>query len=355
METLLPILEGVSTFLLGLSILLVSLNFILAIIEIATICTIHAPKRQTFADIRVKEEQFQTIIAPAMGALISGLLVSISASFLYSNLVNESKDWYRYAGIGVFFIAALSLVFTINLALRGGAQAAELARNPFTIRAAAEEFTDDPRHCPVDPDTLSENLKNWTKHRSAHSLNVDRDIELSDLDEKLDLSARLRKFSALPSSFIIYLMSIRRVPFRFVWPLFGPVLFLLSVLAVLLTDQEFEGSTPLQWWKPLLIALLIGVVSVLFYGTTRGNRARLWHRVNQIGQIRAEAAVSAAKSKQDAIKVEDERLKRVLLMADKFLESPRETAADKASRDTETENAPRAITIGRFYIEIRRK
>lgn len=339
-------LEKANTFLSNFSILLVALNFILTFIEISTICTIHPPKRQTFADIRVKEEQFQTIIAPAMAALVSGLLVSISASFFYSNLVNESKDWYRYVGLGVFFAAALSLIFTINLALKGGAQAAELARNPFTIRAAAEEFTDDPRYGPVDPGTLSENLKDWTRNRSAHAFNLDRDIDCSDFDKKLDSSAKMSKWPGLKSSLKIYYLSVRRMPFRFGWPLIGPALLLVSVFVKILIDQDLDSSGVSQWWRPLLNALLFGMISVLFYGTARGNRARLWHRVYQIGRVRAEAAVAEAEKEQDAIRTEDERLKRVLREADKFFGDSCNIEKEKDMFD---------LTIGRVCIRIRRR
>ncbi|MGP5027070.1 hypothetical protein ACTXI4_18145, partial [Glutamicibacter ardleyensis] len=71
-------METITTLLIGGGGLWVSLSFLLGIVELATLRTIRPPKRQTFTYIRLAATQYQTVFAPAMGALLSGLMVSIA-------------------------------------------------------------------------------------------------------------------------------------------------------------------------------------------------------------------------------------------------------------------------------------
>ena len=91
-------MESFVTALIGTGGLLVIVNLLAGILELATIRTIRPPEHRTFTYIRLAANQNQTIFAPALGALVSGLLVSISASFFYEGLRLSEPFWYRYAG-----------------------------------------------------------------------------------------------------------------------------------------------------------------------------------------------------------------------------------------------------------------
>lgn len=313
-------MTAVWTALLSISVMLIVANLLFATLELATVRTVHPPKRQSFATVRASEEQFQTIIAPAIGALASGLLVSISASFFYSSLVGDGGNAYRIAGLGVFFAAGLSLVLTIGMALKRGVQAAEIARNPFTIRAAAEEYADDPRRAPIGPEALSQNLEVWTQYRSARSLNLDLNAEAPKLDATLDSTICSRGlWSALLDSLTVFLFAVARFPFRFGWPIIGLILLPTSVIGIVITGQALAPSAVPRLLAMFALTMGLSAFSVIFYGSTRGNRARLWHRVNHSGKLEAQKAIEKAAAVQDEIRTEEDLQKRVLEEADRLL------------------------------------
>lgn len=90
-----------------------SLSFLLGIVELATLRTIRPPKRQTFTYIRLAATQYQTVFAPAMGALLSGLMVSIAGSFFYESFIEQGDSWKQLAGVVAFIVGAIALTATL--------------------------------------------------------------------------------------------------------------------------------------------------------------------------------------------------------------------------------------------------
>lgn len=340
-------MTAVWTALLSISFVLIAANLLFAILELTTVRTVHPPKRQSFATVRASEEQFQTIMAPAVGALASGLLVSISASFFYSSLVGDGGNAHRIAGLGVFFAAGLSLALTIGMALKRGVQAAEIARNPFTIRAAAEEYANDPRRAPVGPETLSQNLEIWTQYRSARSFNLELNAEAPKLDATLDSTICSRGFwSALLDSLAVFLFAVARFPFRFGWPIIGHILLPTSIIGIVITGETLAPSAAPRLLTMFALTMCLSTFSVLFYGTARGNRARLWHRVNHSGKLEAQSAIVKAAAIQDEIRTQEDLQKRVLEEADRLLSN---SAADGPPQNAFT------FSFGRIRLEFSRK
>lgn len=310
--------------LFGLGIVLVAASYVLGIAEMAMIRTIHPPRPTSFSSIRATDAQYQNVVVPAMAALFSGLFVSISASFFYQNIVEPGVGWYQYAGLGAFALSAVALVVTLRAALKGAGQASYLANNPFVIRAAAEEYAEDPRRGVLEPDFLAGQLAQWKAHIAARSLNISADVEC-DVEPILREASKTRGFlrSALPS-LRVYLAAFNRFPIRFGFPFLGLVLFILGLLLI-------SSSIPHSTLVNLLtsVFLLVAVFSVVFFGVARGNRARLWYRVNETAVTQAVTALSAALEAQRRLAVDEARRERVLQNADRVLASVEATERDR--------------------------
>lgn len=210
-------MESFVTALIGTGGLLVIVNLLAGILELATIRTIRPPEHRTFTYIRLAANQNQTIFAPALGALVSGLLVSISASFFYEGLRFSEPFWYRYAGVASFFAAGFALVVTLRSAIKGVGDPSELANDPFTIRAAAEEYSEDARRATLSPEFLEKRLSQWERDLPGHSLNISRKSDakrvLGVLDKAAATTGLLRSTRASSS---VYMAALAEFPLRFV-------------------------------------------------------------------------------------------------------------------------------------------
>ena len=334
--------DSITTFLLGGGGTLLLLNLVLGIVELLTLRTIRPPKRKSFAHIRLAETQFQTVIAPAMGAIISGLFVSLAASFLYSGLTSESESWHQNVGGVVFFAGVIVLMVTLRLFLKGVGEPTELTRDPFTIRAAAEESAAHPRQSTLGVDVLNQQLCDWKRYISAHSMDLSARRASDRLDRELHRAKKKQGFwTAMWLSFRIYYAASLRFPFRFGWPLLGFTLYGCGVVwfAVGVAELDFTGSS--RPWFVVALHLGIAAAVTLFYFIMRGNRARLLHRIHLDAFVDAREAIEKAKEAHSAVKDEDALLQRVIDHADSFF---RHTAPN-----------PKAHTIfrlGRFRVSV---
>ncbi|MDA4894228.1 hypothetical protein PFZ55_45965 [Streptomyces sp. MS2A] len=312
-------MEDLTTILIGFGGLSVVACLVLSLVEFATVRIIRAPERRTFTYIRLAETQFQTIVAPAMGALLSGLFISISASFFYEGFTRETEDWRQAAGGLTFIAGAVALALTLRSALKGVGEPAALAKDPFTIRAAADEYVTQPREALLTPQVLTTQLAGWAAQIPARSLNVSADVESHRLTEALDRAADATGVRAIWPSFRVYVAALSRFPFRFGWPTLGLTVFCIGVLWYAFAFADFETRNP---WAPVLasaIMISIGAFLTALYGVARGNRARLWHRVNRRALIDARDAIRRAEQARAVVVEEDARMQRVLTRADDYL------------------------------------
>ena len=106
---------------------------------------------------------------------------------------------------------------------------------------------------------------------------------------------------------------------RFAWPLLGALMFLAGSTWYGFVFADIEVK---YWWGPVravVVIVAIAVVPTLIYCVARGNRARLWHRVNRKAVEDARTALECAQNSKASVEEEDSVLRRVLERSDKFL------------------------------------
>lgn len=354
-------METVTTTLIGVGVLICIMSLILGIVEISTLKLIRPPKQKTFSYIRLAATQYQTIFVPALGAMVSGLFVSLAASFFYLGLTGKPAEawtcnpaealtgkpaaawrcnpaealtgipeetWPQWVGAIMFISGAIALAVTLRAAFKGVGEPSELASDPFTIRAAAEEYAADPRRGTLDPAFLDAKLSDWMTFIPTRAMNISstRGMKKSStnrseiLGEVLDASSEKKSWrGGIGASIRVYFAALRRFPFRFMWPLIGFLSLETGVFLFAFTEAELDFLGSIRPYVALAVALVLPALSTLFYFTTRGNRARLWHRVNLVAIEDARKSISAARQAQEDITAENARIKQVMQSADDFL------------------------------------
>lgn len=221
---------------------------------------------------------------------------------------------------------------TLWSVIKGVGDPVELARDPFSIRAAADESAAAPRRGGLDPQILTQQLDAWEAGTSGHSMNLSVKGTSSRLDESLAQAAQAHRFwiSAF-CALRVYYAAFLRFPFRFGWPFLG--------FALLVAGSVWYGIGPAGLnfatsWRPWIVVgrfAIVGAVATLFYCATRGNRARLWHRINLLALKDARNAIVQATIAQASVADENALMQRVLAKADKFLQQD-DAASGKADR-----------------------
>lgn len=330
--------------LLGIGTLLIISNAFLGTSELAAVRTIRAPKREGFATIKFSQAQRRDIFVPAFSALVSGFLVSLSASFLYEDLLDARRQWQGLAGLAAFAAAALFLVITLKTVLKGTGQPDELARDPFSIRAAAEEYSENPRAAAASPDLLSRRLDEWEEFISVRSMGYSADRQGRHLEECLRRAANARGWSsAIILSLRVYIEALRRFPPRSSWPVWG--FLILSAGAIGYATIEVRLNFIQSWrpWLAVAVFVMIGAISVIYYAVARGNSARLWHRIYTTALVEAREAITSARDAQASlIATEADRIQ----MEERFKEFLQNNSRLKSRGKTV------CISLGKFQIKI---
>lgn len=269
-----------TTILIGVGGLLIGLFLILGVAELALLRTIRPPKQKTFAHIRLAENQYQTIIVPALGALVSGLFVSISASFFFESFSENVDEGRQIAGVLTFLAGAAVLAIMLSAVVKGVGEPKELARDPFTIRAAAEEFAADPRRSPLDPNFLTQRVDEWEKLMSTRAMNITAEKASPQLEKVLERALAQNGFwHCVAASWRIYLAALARFPLRFCWPLVSFVMLSTGTIWYAIAGAELDFFSSWRPWFAVGVFVIPSAAIVLFYAAARGNRARLWYRV----------------------------------------------------------------------------
>lgn len=331
--------------LMGVGILWVSGNLFLGFAELVTLPTIRPPKRQTFAHIRLTATQYQTVFAPAMGALVSGVFVSLSASFFYASFTEQQDSWHRLAGVASLLAGAIALVVTLWSLLRDAGEPETLARDPFSIRAAADESAANPWRGGLDPEVLTYRLNEWEDSISAHSMNLSVKGTSSLLETYLNKPTQKGGSSfSLLHCLKIYYAALLRFPWKFCWPLLGFTILLIGIVGFVIGPTELKFATSLRPWAVIGGFVVGGAVATIFYCAARGNRARLWHAINLVALEKAREAISEAQSAHTSARDQNLLLQKVLLNANKFLQQD----------STALHNDERTILrLGKFRLSIR--
>lgn|GEM_PF-5502555 len=299
---------------------------VLGVTELASIRSIRPPAEQTFSRIRGTTLQYQTVFLPAVGALISGLFVSLSASFFYAGVTGQSEPWQEMVGLALFVVAFVALVITLRSALKNAGDPADMARDPFTIRAAADEYASAPRRALLEPGLLRSQLEEWEGNIVARSLGLAGSAQSPLLRRHLDAAAAANGVgAALPLSLKLYFAACRRFPIRLGWSVIGGGAFVVGAVLVVIAELDAGWMASWRTWAGLaVLALISGAVMALvvaFYGWARGNRARLWHAIYLRALLDARRAVGRADAAYVDLGRDRARTLRILDRADAFFET----------------------------------
>lgn len=152
--------------LIGLTILCCG---VAGIVNLATLYTIRLPRRVPFPTIRRRALSVRDIIVPGILALLTGVLISLAGAFLFDGLNHGTTGAFE---TGVLIFVGVNVVFAIvgTVWFRGGMEIGDLAKDPFTIAAAAKSLYG---ASPDDADTLrtlSRNHQEWKERQSALAL-----------------------------------------------------------------------------------------------------------------------------------------------------------------------------------------
>lgn len=332
-----------TTALIGVGGLLTGLFLILGVAELTLLRTIRPPRQKTFAHIRLAENQYQTIVVPALGALIAGLFVSISAAFFVESFSTGVDGGRQIAGILTFLAGAAVLAIMLSSVLTGVGEPKELARDPFTIRAAAEEFASDPRRSPLAPGFLTQRMDEWAKLMSTRALNITAEKASPGVEKVLERTRAQSGFwRCLTASWRIYIAAMARFPFRFCWPLVSVAMLSTGTIWYAIAEAELDFFTSWRPWLAVGVFVIPGIAIVMFYAAARGNRARLWYGVYVEALAHARGAIRDAHAADAAVKRADAVRQSVIDRADAFLRGDEPAEAERGL----------SVTVGRFRLSL---
>ncbi|MDO5646243.1 MAG: hypothetical protein Q4G21_11245 [Dermabacter sp.] len=330
-------METFATGLVCVGGILVAVNLILGFLELANIPNIRLREPQTFNNIRIVENLHQTVIKPAIIALVTGLFVSLSASFLYEGLTSQSSR-HLLAGAVTLNVAVLFLGFLLQQILEGVSEHPEIANNPFTICAKAEEITTNPHREELNSDNLALQLNEWEKYIGTHSLNLSvkvdspclerrrqqhlekRIVEREErLKRRLEQASQAQGFrSAICRSLHVYGTALRWSLIRFGWPLLGFTLSMVGAVWYAIGPAELNFTASWMRWAFVASVATLSAVPTLFYCVMRGNRAQLLYRRNLREIDDARKAIDSAATAHAEVAEEEARFKRALARAELF-------------------------------------
>lgn len=340
---------------LGAAVLLSALCGVAAVGELVTTASVKPAPKRAFALLRAGENQFKTVIAPALAALISGCLVSISASYFFKVSQGQGDDIDQLTGTIFFVVAGLALVITLRIVLGRNREVLEFIRTPAQIRSAADAVCENPQAPPLEVDVLRARLVTWEESIAARSLEVRRDVSAVSLHRALRASRNARSFpSCVRASLRIQISAVRRFPLSFGVPLLVVPLYLVGLLVTITPELTFSLRSVLA----TLVMMLIGVLPVACYYAARGNRARRTFQITLLEIARARRALLRAEAARREFLKNEESRERLLRRVEEFLDRSASVEAPAASltREPAGRGAPaRVMTLGRWTFEIHRR
>lgn len=352
-------MEGLVWLGVGVGGFALMMNVIWTVTELATIWTIRAPRYRTFQYLRLDELRKQTVISPAVGTVVSGLLVSVSASFFFRAVTTPEDEWSARIGLVVFLLSVIALALLLFAGAKGVGEPEEVARGPFAIRAAADEYASDPRRAPLDPRFLRERLRSWDKMRAFYSLNISVKDEKGDvrphiskrLGDELATAAQARGvWSATRASLRVYRVAYRRFPTRLGGPIHNFVLYAFTMILFFSYRTVAQHAPLFVGAAAATMAIFLGAIVTMARCAARGNRARLWHKVYNVAAAEAHEAVTSAEAVQMDLETRETRLWTVITRLERFLERASELSATPQACRQET-----SIEVGSLRVTVTRR
>lgn len=223
-------------------------------------------KVQTFAALRTSDNEFRSIVAPAIAALVTGLLISLAASFAFEEI--RTQDGTNILPSFWFFIGALVvLVLLLQPLMRGELPLEKFAQHPQRIFLAANAVRGSEDDAARRLDTLQASLSSWWDRRGAFAMGWVRKPQSAVLNEALGgvpahVNLRFRDAARAVVGRGLLLAMLRTGPWRFGWPIYLlPIPPLLLALDALLRNEAWPA-----WWPLAAISLTaFGLLSLAVY------------------------------------------------------------------------------------------
>jgi len=290
----------------GALVLVALLCGLSAIVNLATLRSIRPPKREPFPTIRRRELSFRDVLIPGLIALITGLLISVAASFLHDGLTRNGQG-AAAAGMAIFFIVVIAFAVSAPLVLRKGMEIQDLATDPVTIAAAAKTLYRASRDDVAALQILNSNYRAWQKVQGAQAV-----------------TPGSRRESQVANAAMAQLMPGGRPPQKSRWRLLPALLrtrpvYLLFPIAVTLAATVIAlysvgnhvdrsalelAAMRATVWSFAVIALLM---ILLFWWSHLVASARLY-RVGQVSAVAAEIALRAADARIRAARAREDEM-----------------------------------------------
>lgn len=262
-------------------------------------------KPAAFDSIRTIERDHRSIVLPGVAALIAGLFVSMSASFLYEGL-RHNKMLETNIGAALFIAATLTFIFLISPAFKGDPSIDELAEYPQRIHSAVLAVRDSAPDAPAVLAALESRLDGWESGSGAYSMRWNSKTPSPYMNaafDKVPASRSLPMRRAIrsvpwPSAFVA---AWRTAPWRFAWPAYltlglviaGSILVLQSGVAA-----RGAGRLILIFLAPAVVAILVAGASALLGGARRLAIQRAF-----VGACRNE--IASASARIDAVRANE--------------------------------------------------
>lgn len=237
---------------------------VLGVVNLITYRSNVPESAQSFAAVRSSENDFRSIVAPAIAALVTGLLVSVSATYAYDALRGKGEDNIG-ASFGFLMVALVILVLLLQPLMRGELSTEKLAQHPQRIYLAAKSITGMEQDAPVRISRLRTALKNWTKRSAAYSMGWPAKAESPLMNKALKGVPANAALPLWPAWCVVWRTGVvwatlRTAPWRFGWPL-SVLLVPLALVATASFILGWPEMSPI--WG--IVVIVAGVVSLVVY------------------------------------------------------------------------------------------
>lgn len=309
-------------------VLVEAVLLVLASVNIFTYWSNKPEQATSFAAVRAYDNDFRSIVAPAIAALVTGLLVSLAASFIYAGIIEEDDSRFGVA-MPLFIVALVILILLLYPLLRGELSTLVLAQNPQRIFLAARAVATVEDAAIERIEELEQALENWRKRRGAFSMGWSKKKESPRLNEAfadVPEERRLGFWRAARATWgqKVFRAAWRTAPWRFGWPVF------LLAVPLLVGSPAYWVAWGKDSWLPLAFAgAAVLLVTAYWMGLSLSGVRRLSISLSFVPE--ATAALSDARDRANA-----ERERRKTLDAWPTMVSDAVRRADREHSESES-------------------
>ncbi|GAA2883495.1 hypothetical protein [Microbacterium esteraromaticum] len=262
-----------------------SMSLFASILNLAQYATMRPPRLRRFAAVRHRALGLQQLLLPALLALGTGLIISMSATYLTAGFREPGAGDDTLIGLALLVAAFLLAAVIGAFLLTGGVEIADLAKDPVTITSAAGSLTG---AAPDDAAALADlrtNLAEWRRVRGVRAFFSNRDLGDDALNSALDavIDARAAKLSTS----IRYLRPRLLMPVLRAFPsmLLGPLTVISGLVIALVALQIDPSRGSLQWAG--VTAAVVTMVLLAFAATVFHWWSKLLCAVRQYADYRS--------------------------------------------------------------------